>query len=116
MSSTAIPSNLFAQFVEQGIKKGLIQDVTRTLDGEYYIDFEYLKASVSSQIETHSKDVFVTERDNFLMAIFFIEKINVEQLSYALAVEQFHIEKAIEGLLLENDKNWTVLDDLVLTQ
>lgn len=40
-------------------------------------------------------------------------KINVEKLADILAVEQFTVEKAIEDLL--NTKDWTVIDDLVLT-
>lgn len=49
-----IPSQLFVQFVQQGVKKGFIQDVTRTLDGEYYIDQDYLQDFVSRQVEAHS--------------------------------------------------------------
>lgn len=50
-----IQPNLLVQFVEQGIKKGLLQDVTRTLDGEYYLDLEYLKETISKQVETHGE-------------------------------------------------------------
>ncbi|KAG2229192.1 hypothetical protein INT48_007208 [Thamnidium elegans] len=89
-----IQPNLFIQFVEQGIKKGLLQDVTRTLDGEYYLDLKYVNETISKQVETHGK-------------------INIEKLSEILAVEQFTVEKAIEELL--NIKDWTVIDDLVLT-
>ncbi|KAI9359359.1 hypothetical protein BD770DRAFT_362932 [Pilaira anomala] len=89
-----IQPNAFVQFVEQGIKKGLLRDVTRTLDGEYYMDMEYLKETLSKQVESHGK-------------------INVEKLADILAVEQFTVEKAIENLL--NTKDWTVIDDLVLT-
>lgn len=53
--SATIPSNLIAQFIEQGVKKGFIKDVTKTLDGEYYLDLEYIKDSVAKQVETAGK-------------------------------------------------------------
>jgi hypothetical protein len=116
--STHIPSHLFVQFINQGVKKGLIQDVTRTLDGEYYLDPDYLKDSVASQVETHGRILKKLERFFFLskhINFFFLAgKINVEKLANILGIEQFHVEKAIEDLLENND--WTVMDDLVLTQ
>lgn len=42
-----------------------------------------------------------------------IGKINVEKLAEILAVEQFTVEKVIEELLYTKD--WTVIDDLILT-
>lgn len=52
-----IQPNAFVQFMEQGIKKGLLRNVTRTLDGEYYMDMEYLKETLSKQVESHGKFV-----------------------------------------------------------
>ncbi|KAL9547757.1 hypothetical protein MBANPS3_006002 [Mucor bainieri] len=37
---TAIPASLFVQFIQQGLEKGLINDITKTLDGK--IDVEKL--------------------------------------------------------------------------
>lgn len=51
----AVPSNLFVQFVEQGVKKGLLTNVIRTLDGESYLDFGHLKDAISKQVYTFGK-------------------------------------------------------------
>lgn len=59
------------------------------------MDLEYIKDSVAKQVET-------------------AEKITIEKLAEILVIEQFSVERAIEELLPYKD--WTVIDDLVLTQ
>lgn len=54
----AVPRSLFVQFIEQGVKKGLLSNVVRTLDGETYMDFEYLKDFVSKQVEIFGRFFF----------------------------------------------------------
>lgn len=68
----SIQPNLFIQFIEQGIKKGLLEDVTRTLDGEYYLDKQYLKDTISKQVETHGEFFCVPKKKNALIYIFIL--------------------------------------------
>lgn len=48
----AVPRNLFVQFIQQGVKKGLVSNVVQTLDGQHYLHFDYLKDAVSKQVES----------------------------------------------------------------
>lgn len=49
--TTAIPSKLFVAFIEQGINKGLVHNITKTLDGEFYLDEQYIHSSIIHSVE-----------------------------------------------------------------
>ncbi|KAG1450073.1 hypothetical protein G6F56_008457 [Rhizopus delemar] len=89
------PSSLFIQFIEQGIKERLVLDITRTLDGEYYLDETYIAKTISKHVEAKGK-------------------ISVETLASLLNLEQDTITCLIQKISL--DKKWSFVDDLVLTQ
>lgn len=47
-----VPRDLFIQFIEQGLQKGLLpKDITRTLDGEYYLDPTFIQQTIVKHIE-----------------------------------------------------------------
>ncbi|CAO0796168.1 unnamed protein product [Mucor circinelloides] len=92
---TAIPASLFVQFIQQGLEKGLINDITKTLDGQYYCNEQYLEKSISQLVEKHGK-------------------IDVEKLAEHLCIEQYNVKRAIQQI--SADKRWTVCDDLIVTQ
>lgn len=51
-SFMTVPRDLFIQFVEQGLQKGLLpKDITRTLDGEYYLDPTFIQQAIVKHIE-----------------------------------------------------------------
>lgn len=52
---TAISASLFVQFIQQGLKKGLLKDITKTLDGEYYCNEQYLEKRISELVEKNGK-------------------------------------------------------------
>lgn len=52
---TAIPASLFVQFIQQGLEKSLLKDITKTLDGEYYCNEQYLEKSISELVEKNGK-------------------------------------------------------------
>ncbi|KAG2214697.1 hypothetical protein INT46_000916 [Mucor plumbeus] len=92
---TAIPASLFVQFIQQGLEKGLLKDLTKTLDGENYCNEQYLEKSISELVEKNGK-------------------IDIERLAEYLCVEQSNVKRVIQHI--STDKMWTVFDDLILTQ
>lgn len=52
---TAIPASLFVQFIQQGLEKGLLKDLTKTLDGENYCNEQYLEKSISELVEKNGR-------------------------------------------------------------
>ncbi|KAI8069867.1 uncharacterized protein B0P05DRAFT_639404, partial [Gilbertella persicaria] len=87
-------ASLLVQLVEQGIQKGFVQNVIRTLDKECYLDRHYVQKSI----------VFLTEKDR---------KITIEALAEELCIEQSVIKDMVNEL--SANQNWTVVDDLILT-
>lgn len=57
---TAIPASLFVQFIQQGLEKGLISDITKTLDGEYYCNDQYLEERISELVKQNGKCVHLS--------------------------------------------------------
>ncbi|CAO3634288.1 unnamed protein product [Mucor fragilis] len=92
---TAIPASLFVQFIQQGLEKGLISDITKTLDGEYYCNDQYLEERISELVKQN-------------------DKIDIEKLAEHLCVEQHNVKRVVQHIAA--DKRWTVCDDLILTQ
>ncbi|KAI9272558.1 hypothetical protein BY458DRAFT_508611 [Sporodiniella umbellata] len=90
-----IPSVLFVQFIEQGISKGLVKNITRTLDGEHYLDNDFIIQVISKHVETQGK-------------------ISVETLAGLLSVEHDTVSRLVEKAVV--DKHWLYVDDLVITQ
>lgn len=112
---TAIPASLFVQFIQQGLEKGLIKDITKTLDGEYYCNDQYIEKSISQLVEQNGKCVFVCvaylNTDTCTLST---GKIDVEKLAEHLCIEQHNVKRVIHHM--SADKRWTVYDDLILTQ
>ncbi|KAK4517468.1 uncharacterized protein ATC70_000805 [Mucor velutinosus] len=92
---TAIPASLFVQFIQQGLEKGFINGITKTLDGEYYCNDQYIETCISELVEKNGK-------------------INVEKLAEHLCIEQYNVKRVIQHI--SADKRWAVCDDLILTQ
>ncbi|KAG0918960.1 hypothetical protein G6F62_004991 [Rhizopus arrhizus] len=90
-----LPHSLFIQFVEQGIKKGLVFNTTRTLDGEHYLDQTYCIQIITKHVEAEGK-------------------ISVEALASLLNVEQHIITRLIQHISSDN-KTWSFIDDFVFT-
>lgn len=111
---TAIPASLFVQFIQQGLEKGLINGITKTLDGQYYCNEQYLEKSISQLVEKNGKSVYVCLPSSILTNKRYTGKIDVEKLAEHLCIEQSNVKRAIQQI--SADKKWTVCDDLIVTQ
>ncbi|KAG1171783.1 hypothetical protein G6F70_003820 [Rhizopus microsporus] len=90
-----VPRDLFIQFIEQGLQKGLLpKDITRTLDGEYYLDPTFIQQTIVKHIEKEGK-------------------VTIEKLAKLLNIEQYVVAQVVEK---SPDKTWTRVDDLIVTQ
>ncbi|KAI8647625.1 E3 UFM1-protein ligase 1 [Parasitella parasitica] len=92
---TAIPASLFVQFIQLGCEKGLLKDIIKTLDGEYYCSAQYLEEKIAELVEKNGK-------------------INVENIAEHFCIEQTNVNRIIQRM--SANKRWTVFDDLILTQ
>ncbi|RCH96745.1 hypothetical protein CU097_007631 [Rhizopus azygosporus] len=89
-----VPRDLFIQFIEQGLQKGLLpKDITRTLDGEYYLDPTFIQQTIVKHIEKEGK-------------------VTIEKLAKLLNIEQYVVAQVVEK---SPDKTWTRVDDLIVT-
>ncbi|GAN05483.1 hypothetical protein MAM1_0093c04954 [Mucor ambiguus] len=94
---TVVPARLFVQFIQQGLEKGFINDITKTLDGEYYCNDQYIEKRISELVQQNGKC-----------------KTDVEKLAEHLCIEQHSVKRVIQHM--SADKRWTVCDDLIMTQ
>lgn len=110
---TILPAHLFTQFIQQGTQKGLISEITRTLDGEFYLHTKYLESSITNLIEKNGKQKLkISKWGSFAYST--LGKMTLAQLAVELCIEQFNVEKTVAKLSANN--NWTVIDDLILTE
>jgi hypothetical protein len=110
---TILPANLFTQFIQQGTQIGLISDITRTLDGEFYLHVQYLESSITNLVEKNG-NIYIIQQPEIACTYCTLGKMTVAKLAEELCIEQFNVEKAVSKLSANN--NWTVIDDLILTE
>jgi hypothetical protein len=67
---TILPANLFTQFIQQGTQKGLISEITRTLDGEFYLHAQYLESSITNLVKKNGKISSLKSKEYFTDGIF----------------------------------------------
>ncbi|KAI8988285.1 hypothetical protein BDF20DRAFT_317481 [Mycotypha africana] len=92
----AIPSQLFALFIEQGIEKGLLKKVTKTLNEQQYLHYEYIDDTILKLIDSAGK-------------------ITVEELAESLRLEHADVAASIKRASPDLQQ-WTIIEDLVFTK